>query len=403
MTPFFLARQPIFHQNLRLFAYELLFRSSTDNQAPDTFDENMATAEVITASAEIGFEKLTRGHPGFINLPQQFLTDPDLMPLPADNVVLEILETFTLNNASKQGINTLHARGFRLALDDFIDDPALDEILHLIDIVKLDVRALPQAAWEPLIARLRRHDCQILAEKVETHDEFELLKALGVDYYQGYFFARPKLIRGHRISSNKVALLHMLAKINDPATDVEELQQLVSCDVALSIKALTFVNSAAQGLNRRIESIREAIVYLGRETIKRWVTLYLMASVDEKPNELLTLALVRAKLCELIAQKQGRTDVDTYFTVGLFSILDSLLDLDIASILKQLHVTPEMRAALLHSEGTRGEVLTCAREVEAGHLGKLPCAGLDALEVATLHTQAINWADDSLREMGIRN
>ena len=149
--------------------------------------------------------------------------------------------------------------------------------------------------------------------------------------------------------------------------------------------------------------IREAIVYLGRETIKRWVTLYLMASVDEKPNELLTLALVRAKLCELIAQKQGRTDVDTYFTVGLFSILDSLLDLDIASILKQLHVTPEMRAALLHSEGTRGEVLTCAREVEAGHLGKLPCAGLDALEVATLHTQAINWADDSLREMGIRN
>ena len=316
MSEFFIARQPIFDPGLKLYAYELLFRSSSHNAAPAQFDDDSATAQVLTASAEMGMQKLVGDYLAFVNLPGRFLAEPDLLPLPPERLVLEVLETVEVDALVLSGMRALSQRGFTLALDDFVYEARYDKALDLIDLVKLDIQLIERARWSREISRLKERGLKVLAEKVETEAEFRLLADLGCDYFQGYFFARPNIVPGRRLSNNRLSLLQLLSRINDPATEPQTLAELVSRDVTLSVRALNYVNSAANGLRQRIDSVRDAIIYLGRDTIRRWVTLYLMFSVDDKPSELLTTGLVRARFCELLAGEAGLDDPGGYFKIG---------------------------------------------------------------------------------------
>jgi EAL and modified HD-GYP domain-containing signal transduction protein len=401
LSHFFLARQPIFDRKLQVFAYELLFRDSRDNAHRGNVGDDASTARVITNAMDLGLARLTRGHPAFINLPQQFLEDPDLLPLDTDLVVPEILETVTLSDACLQGLRTLRERGYRLALDDFVDTNAFNAVLPMIDIVKLDVLALPQEAWATQIQRLREHGCKILAEKVETLEAFETLRALRVDYFQGYFFARPRIVRGRRLAPSRVNVLHTLARLNDPEICVDEIHALVSRDAALSVKALNYVNSAANGLSRRVESIREAIIYLGRDTIRRWVSLYALATEDSGPEERLTLAIQRAKLCELVGARIGHPNPDACFTVGLFSMLDVLLDTPLEDILAQMPLSHDMRTALLEHAGECGDILAAVQRWEAGETAPLHTLDITEESGASLQEAALAWTDDTLRDLGM--
>ena len=252
MNEFFLARQPIFDRDQQVYAYELLFRDSRANANSFALGDDASTAQVIANAAEFGLDRLTRGHPAFINVPQRFLEEPDLVPLDPAHTVLEILETVVVNERCSAGVDALRARGFRLALDDFTDSDAFDAVLPRVQIVKLDVLALPRARWAAQIERLRTGGCRLLAEKVETQADYDTLRALGVDYFQGFFFARPRLLRGRRLPPARVNLLQTLAGLSNPDSDLDEIHGLISRDVALSIKALNYVNSAASALNRRI-------------------------------------------------------------------------------------------------------------------------------------------------------
>lgn len=401
MTQFFLARQPIFDRNLEIYAYELLFRDSRENAHAGIVDDDTSTARVIANTAEVGLEKLTRGHKAFINLPQRFLEEPDLLPLEPTLVVPEILETVALNEASLAGIQALQERGFQLALDDFVDTASFDAILPLVNIVKIDVLALPKTQWATQIGRLREHDCRILAEKVETQDAFEALRALNVDYFQGFFFAMPRIIKGRQLSPSRVNLLQTLAGLNNPESSTDDIHALVTRDVALSIKALNYVNSAASGLARRVESIRKALVYLGRDTIRRWVSLYVIASGDPVPEERLTLALQRSKVCELLSARSGRGSPDACFTAGLFSSLDALLNTSLPELVEQMHLSEEMRAALLFHAGDIGTILAYARQLESGDTGGLASLGLSDVEFGTLQIEALCWTDEALRDLGL--
>lgn len=324
---------------MQVYAYELLFRDSRENAHGGAVDDDASTARVIANAAELGLQKLTRGRPAFINLPQRFLEEPELIPLDPAWMVPEILETVTLNDASMKSIKTLRERGFRISLDDYVDKTAFDDVLPLVDIVKIDVLALPRVQWATQIARLREHDCEILAEKVETRGASEALRDLEMDNFQGFFFARPLIVEGRQLRPVKVSLLQTLARLNDPKSSVDDIHAIVSRDVALSVKALNYVNSAANGLTRQIESIREALVYLGRDTIRRWVSLYVLASGETYPEEKLTLALQRAKVCELIAERGGRGNPDACFTLELFSMLDALMDAPLPGLLHPVHLT----------------------------------------------------------------
>jgi EAL and modified HD-GYP domain-containing signal transduction protein len=190
----------------------------------------------------------------------------------------------------------------------------------------------------------------------------------------------------------------MLSKVKDPAAGIDDLQEVISRDVGMSVKALNFVNSAASGLNRTVDSIREAIIYLGRQRITNWGTLFLMSSVDDKPEELITLGLVRAKLCELMAKKAGLDEPDSFFTVGLFSILDSLMDAPLEQVLEPMAITDEMSDSLINHGGVRGRALAYAIELEQGHFGydeEHGFSGLNAEIVSDLYFEAMLWADES--------
>ncbi len=403
MAEFFIGRQPIFDKDLKLYAYELLFRNGFKNFRPDSVDDDSATAQVIiTAFTEIGLANLVGDRLAFVNLPYKFISEPGLLPMHPDQVVLEMLETVAIDDNTVKGINDLSNRGFSIALDDFSYSPAYAQIMPAIDVIKLDITQTDQAHWAQTIAQLRGFGCKILAEKVETQDEFEILKDLGVDYYQGYFFAKPKVISGKRLTSNKLSLLQMLAKLNEPSTDLDTLSDLISKDVAISVKSLTYVNSPASGLNRTVDSVKEAIVYLGRETVKRWVNLFIMASVDGKPEELMTLALVRAKFCELLAKTAEIDGADAYFTVGLFSILDALMDTPLHEVLDQMAVTDEMRTALIRHSGDKGNALRCAMDLEFGFAQGQTFRELDEYVISDLHIEAMRWAEAAMQDLGHR-
>ena len=399
MSQYFIGRQPIFDRTLSLYGYELLSRHSEANQVLADVCSDKATSQVIvTAFAEVGLDKLIGDKLAFINMTYKYLTTPDLLPLEPEKVVLEVLEDVEIDQAVIDGIKNLHQRGFRIALDDFIYSEEYDAILPYVDLIKLDISQSDQSDWARQVEHLRGYDCRILAEKVETVEQYEQLKKLDVDYFQGYFFARPKVVSGQRLSQSKISLLQMMSAINDPQAGVQELQTIMSRDVAMSVKALNYVNSAASGLGRKVDSIREAIIYIGRNTMRNWINLFLMASVDYKPVQLMTTGLVRGKFCELLAKRAGLEGPDSYFTVGLFSILGTLMNAPLADVLEQMSVTEEMQEALLSYEGQKGRLLQFAIDLEENAFGygqSMECAGLDPDTVSDIYFDAMLWADES--------
>ncbi|MFK7831395.1 MAG: EAL and HDOD domain-containing protein [Congregibacter sp.] len=403
MSDYFIARQPIFDASLNLFAYELLFRTSDSLAAPKDLDDDVATAQVLLTSEEVGLSKLVGEHRAFINLPRKFFAEPDLIPDTTGQLVLEMLEHVEPDEEVMQGIRILAQRGHTLALDDYVYDKRWDAVIPFVHIVKLEIPQIDPKDWPREIQRLKERRVKVLAEKVETAEEFEQLSALGCDYFQGYFFAKPKVVTGKRLAPNKLAMLQLLAKVNNSDTDIDELSALVAQDVALSVRAMNYVNSAASALNRRIDSVREAVVYLGRETLRRWVTIFVMAKLDDKPSELITMSLSRAKFLELLADRVQQPDPDVFFTVGLFSMLDAMMDRPMAEVLDTLSLEGELRAALEQHEGNKGIALLLATHIEQGAFNEDDSFDLSPHEVSTLYTQARIWADETLTEMGLSN
>ncbi|GAB5414251.1 MAG: HDOD domain-containing protein [Congregibacter sp.] len=401
MSDYFIARQPIFDASLKLFAYELLFRESDSASAPRDFDDDVATAQVLATSEDVGLNQLVGDHLAFINLPKRFFADPSLLPGDNGRLVLEMLEHVDIDDDVIEGMRALSEKGYTLALDDYVYEERFEAILPYVNIVKLEIPQIPEADWATEIQRLKGQGLRILAEKVETSEEFEKLSELGCDYFQGYFFARPKVVSGKRLSPNKLAMLQLLSKVNSPDTDVETLSELVSQDVALSVRAMNYVNSAASSLNRRIESVREAVVYIGRETLRRWVTLFMMAKLDSKPSELIRLALIRAKFLELSAQQQDRKDADVYFTTGLLSVLDAMMDRPMAEVLDSLALEGELRGALEEYEGDKGATLKLALSLEQDGCPTPGNLNISIHEISDLYLNARVWADETLAEMGL--
>jgi len=394
MSEFFIARQPIFDPKLALRGYELLFRNSATNAAPLDMDQASATAQVLSTTADLGLASLVGARLAFVNLPERFLDEPDLLPLAPGQLVLEILEDVELNDARVANIKLLAERGYTIALDDFICDGRFDAALPHVDIIKLEIPAIPRERWPEEVRRLRERGHRVLAEKVETDEEFRILRELGCDFFQGYFFARPRVISGRRLASSQLALLQLLSQVTDPGCDFDALTGLIGQDIALSVRVLNHVNSAASGLTRRMNSLREAVVFLGRVRIRNIVALLLMARVDDKPAELLNSALVRARFCQLLALECDFDNPDAFFTTGLFSVLDALMDLPMAEVLQNLPVSDNLSRALLEHSGPMGHGLSLAVDLERGACFRRPPPGeLSESTLARIHHEAREWGD----------
>lgn len=390
---FHIGRQPIFDGNQRVIGYELLYRQR-EGAFSNVTDGDQATSQIIVNSFwEMGLGKVVGAHKAFVNVTRNFLIHSELLPPPGNQLVIEILEDILVDSEITEAVRDLKQRGYTIALDDFSYHPDLTPLLELADIVKLDVLDLGQDQLGEHVNILRNYPVKLLAEKVETPEMFDHCRELGFDWYQGFFLCRPRVLSGRHMPANRVNAMRMMAKLQRPELDIKGLEELVSQDPSMSYKLLRYINSAAFSPGKKIESIHHAIVYLGEREIRRWANLIALTGVDDKPEELITTSLVRARMCELLAGATDAGKKDSAFIVGLFSTLDALMDQPIDTVLEQLPLSPEISEALLHHSGAYARLLDTAIAHERGEWDSVRASGIEEETVASTYLAALEWAE----------
>jgi c-di-GMP phosphodiesterase len=405
---FFLGRQPILDRTQALVAYELLFRAAASGPANVTNDLS-ATASVIAHTSQLGMEKVIGDSLGYLNVDAAVLMSDIFQFLPREKVVLEIVETMKVTPGLLRRIDDLVKEGFRFALDDVItDNDDVQQLLPLVEIIKFDLRDMPLSALLKLAPQFKQAGKKLLAEKVETQEQFRVCLDLGFDYFQGYYFAKPIVLSGKKLSPSQLAITQLMAQINSDAEN-HEIERSIKSDVSLCFNLLRLVNTPAIGARRRIDSVSQALLILGRNQLQRWLQIMLYAEPCKKGQEmtpLLTLAATRGKLLELIAQQiapRDRAMADTAFTVGIMSLMDTLFSIPMEEILEQIAVVDAVSDALLHRRGHFGDLLKLAE-----HMERIEEAGplLDDLVrrlqlsgeiLSSLQLSAFEWGDEVVR------
>ncbi|MBV9603753.1 MAG: HDOD domain-containing protein [Solirubrobacterales bacterium] len=399
--PAFIARQPIFNHKLNVVGYELLFRGR--GYAADALIDDAARATatvVLNTLTELDMDRIVAGKTAWINASREFVLHDLIQAVPPSVVGLEIPETEDFDNEMVEALRELKQAGYKLALDDFRYRDGSDEVLDLFDVVKLSMPELGRAHMRELAARLRAGGRQfpgkVLADKLGTRPDHEVCIAAGYDLFQGYFFCRPAVVGTRGISANRLALLQVVAALNDPAIQLSEIEQLVARDVALSFRLLRYVNSAFFGLRGDVRSIGQALALLGLENVRRWATLSTLATIDNKPTELTLTALIRARFCELAGANRGMGGSAELFTLGLFSVIDGMMDAPMHDVVASLPLAEDMREALVSRRGPMGQLLSCVTELETGEDG--PASGFVS-DAGDLYLEALMWANSAAESL----
>lgn len=396
----YIGRQPIYDRDLNVVAYELLYRSSQQDNWADVTDGEHATTHVLNnAFMEIGFDDLVGENKAFINMPRGYIISDQPLSLPPDRVVLELLENIEVDAEVVEAVKRLSQQGYTIALDDFVFHEKLTPLVQLADIIKIDLMELSDASLLQHVLLLRQHNVRLLAEKVETREQFENCKQMGFDYFQGYFFSRPQIISGDKLPTNRLSILQLIARIYDPEVTFDELDRLISQDVTLSFKLLRVINSAAYALPRKIETMKQALTILGIKNIRNWISMISFSGVDDKPSELFRSSMIRAKMCECLAQASGARDSDSYFTVGLFSNLDSLMDQPLSVLVAPLPLSTEIKQALLEREGAMGATLSCVLAYETGDWEHVNADCLSPQQIRQAYAESLHWTHELSKEI----
>jgi EAL and modified HD-GYP domain-containing signal transduction protein len=395
----FVARQPIFDGQLDLWGYELLFRRANEHVAVVGDDDAATSTVVINAFTEIGLETLVGDHAAWLNVSRDFVVQKLPLTLPPKRIVLELLEEQPVDEDLLSALEQLRALGYTIALDDFTWDTEHAPLVEHVGIVKIDLLAREDEAIAADVARLREHGVTLLAEKVETRADYRRALDLGFDLAQGFFFCQPETVSARGIAPNKLSVLELVGALQDPMIPFETVETLIARDVALSYRLLRYINSAFFGLRREVTSISRAVALLGLENIKRWSTLTAFATIDEKPRELMTTALVRARFCEIAGIHFGETNSDQLFTLGLFSVVDALMDAPMPEVLRSIPFPEEMTNALVAGHGKKGELLDCAIACERGRLEEAPRGNAAMSDLAAAHAESLAWATNATDEL----
>jgi EAL and modified HD-GYP domain-containing signal transduction protein len=384
MEGIFIGRQPILDRTGRLYAYELLHRRGREDHAPGGDGDRMSSDMLLNAALNVGIRQLNAACPVFINVTRNVLLNGGLDSLPSERMALEVLETVTVDEPILQRLRVLRSRGFKIERAPLIDHA---------DIVKLDVLALDDASLERHVALLRGRRVKLLAEKVETPAMHQRVLALGFDLFQGYFFARPEVFDSRAIRPSNLVLIRLLARIHDPDITPEELSEIIRGDVSMSMTVLRWANSPFYGLLHAVESVERAVVVLGLYTIRNWVSLLALARMGGTVTELHTTILIRARTCELLAGACALSNASSYFTVGLLSALDVILQVSMSQALDHIPLGPDQKAALLSRSGRLGDALSCVLALEAGDEGAATFGALNITEVSGCYFAAVEWVN----------
>ncbi len=392
MSQCFIARQPIYNHKLDVHGYELLFRASDSDHAEFTDGERATSQLLINALMEIGLPRLVGNHPAFINLTERFIIEGLPSAMAPEQVVLEVLEDVLPGSELLAALQELKQAGYTIALDDFEYDDSKRPLVALADLIKLDVLSLGPHKLKRHVATLKAFNIPLLAEKVETQEDFYACKALGFDYFQGYFFCKPDLIKGEHTPSCHILILRLLARIQDPEIEFRELADLIAQDVSFSYRILRYINSAQFSYSRKVESIQSAATMIGLQRIKIWLTILIMAQIDDKPYELLLTSLIRARMCETLGKNAGHPS-SSAFTTGLFSALDALTDQPLENVLSNLPLSDEINQALLLRKGALGQLLALVLAYESGDWKTVETLSVDVATPRKAYLEAVEWAD----------
>ncbi len=408
----YIGRQPIVDRHRQLVAYELLFRSSVTATVAD-FDEIGRAAVRVMANtfASLGVDAVLGHARGFFNVTEDLLLSHSIEALPKDRVVLEILEDVPASAAVLARCRALHESGYSIALDDWREDDPREALLPWVSIVKVDLPAFAPRSLRALARHLRSSGVDLLAEKVETADQFALCRAAGFDLFQGYFFAAPMVLEGAEVDATRSTLLRVLQQISSNA-EISTLVETFKQDARLGLSLLRLVNSAGQRKGMRLESIEAAVVHLGRQQLGRWVEILLYAgdSSAEPHNPLLTLAIHRGRLMEGLAAALDPENADAgqserAFLVGMLSLADALLGRPLPQLVQELGLADSLAHALTAREGRLGSLLTLAEQVERGEVSRfepvLEARGLDLPRLQSIDDAAYAWVHGVTAATGI--
>ncbi|MHB9093190.1 MAG: EAL and HDOD domain-containing protein [Eubacteriales bacterium] len=401
----FVARQPIFNRQQKVYGYELLYRLGMDNFYNNPAgDGDRATSEVIANSfLLIGLDALTGGKRAFINFTENLLKNEVATILPKEVVAIEILENIEVDDKVVNACIKLKKLGYPLVLDDFVLDERFKPLVELADIIKIDFMECDIREKMDVIRRFGSEGVQLLAEKVETTEMFKEAFEMGYSYFQGYFFSRPIILTGQDIPGYKINYLQALEEVNRPEMDFDRLEGIIKRDVSLSYKLLKYINSAAFGFRSKIDSIKHALVLLGIQEIKNWVSLIILRGMGEdKPDEITTSSILRAKFGELIAPKVGLQERSSdLFLMGMFSMIDALISRPMTDILDELPIAEDIKRALLGKECHYRDLYELILAYEKGNWEEFSALAarikLDEAEVPKIYLQSLAWANQVMQ------
>ena len=405
----FVARQAVFDRNKNVFGYELLFRNCLVNSfdgANVGADESFATSQVISNSLlSIGWEQLLSGRRAFVNFGRHLLVQELPSVLPKELVIVEVLETVEPDPAVLEACRELKRKGYLIALDDFVAGGPSDALCQYADIIKVDFLRTPRPDQLELVKKYSRRGMKMLAEKLETLEEYDWAHSAGYDYFQGYFFAKPTILRVKQIPPSKINALRLLQELQKPDLEHHKLEALIKQDVSFSYKLLRYVNSAAFPFRNPIRSIQHALMVLGDDEIRRWTTLVALPGMaHDKPAETISHALVRARLCEQLGKLTSESlgEVDP-FLMGMFSLLDAMIDRPLDDIVKELNLHKDMQDALLlqaRCGNTSAAILRLVNAYERANWQHVEKEGrrlgISSSSIAVAYLDSLNWVDQLL-------
>jgi EAL and modified HD-GYP domain-containing signal transduction protein len=400
----FVARQPIFDASEKVWAYELLFRSSAHAKCADVAEDDLATASVIADGFALAFSGMDKHKKAFINFPQRLLLDDTVFALPREICVVEVLETITPTTEMIAALTKLKGSGYVLALDDYVGQPGYEEVLRLADIVKVDLLGMTPDRLREVSFGLQRYGCRLLAEKVEDRATYELAKTLGFTLFQGFFFSRPETMTGSKVPTPVLAKMRLLRALAGDDFDVRELTRIISSDPSVSYRLLNFINSAAFSLRAKIQSIQQALTLLGKQQIKQWFLAVIISDFDStaKVQEAAYASLQRARYLEGMGKlfRNRAFPSETLFMLGLFSKLDVLLSQPMDKLLQNIPLDKDVEDALLSKPSPYWAWLSLVEDIEIGNwedvFDFLNHRELDQEASAANYADAIKWTQTLL-------
>jgi len=388
-----LARQPIFDRRESVVGYALHHRPLTSSGQLAGPEASIASV-IVGAIAEIGLEKLVGDRPAYIEVTPEFLHHVGQLPLPPERVVLELAATPQADAALLRALHDVSGAGFQIAIVGVIPPGSGEAVWQLANAVKLDARAVAGGGAEvnELLARLRRHGLRLIAERVETPEQYEATCALGFDAYQGQYFAAPRSIREVVAPTHRLGALVSLTQATAGAT-LEDLERHICEDPGLSYRFVRLANSAFYGGRTPVGSIRQALMRLGAAAVSRWIMLFALSEMTDRPQHLMNTAVHRARLCELLANEHPDTVPERAFTAGLFSVLDALLGRPMRELIADLYLDDRLAGAITDHRGPEGQVLAAVLAYERGDFVACAQLGVRLVNAADAYWHAAEWAD----------